>query len=110
MGSERLPQAARRLLQRSSDAPITFEEAWAACPWRSILGCGRNADELLHQLGATVAIVGHDREPLSADVIADVLATLARGETVLLIAARRADRDFAKAQILGMAAAHGGRA
>lgn len=109
MGNERLSPAARRLLQRGPDALITFEEAWAACPWRSLLGCGRNVDELLHELGATVAIIDHDREPLSADVLADVLATLARGETVLLIAARRSDRDYAKAQILAMTGV-GGRA
>jgi hypothetical protein len=41
-------------------------------------------------------------------MLAEAVATLARGETVLLIAARRSDRDFAKQQILAMAASDGG--
>ena len=103
MSSELLPEAARQLLDKSPG------EALAACPWRSILGRGRNAEKMLRRLGATVVVIDREREPLSADVIADALATLARGETVLLIAARRSDRDYAKAQILAMAGG-GGRA
>jgi len=101
MSTESLSPAARRLLEKS--APITLDEAWAACPWRSILGRGRNAEEMSRRLGATIVVIDQEREPLSADILADALATLARGETVLLLAGRRADRDYAKQQILAMA-------
>lgn len=105
MSTEPLSPAARRLLEK--DAPITFEEALAACPWQSILGRGRTAEEMMRRLGATVAIVDQKRAPLSADMLADAVATLARGETVLIAAARRSDRDFAKAQILAMVGERG---
>lgn len=107
MLGEMLSTAARRLL--GGGTPITLDDALAVCPWRSILGRGRNAEEMMRRLGATIAVIDQEREPLSADMLADAVATLARGETVLLIAARRADRDYAKQQILAMAG-NGGRA
>lgn len=109
MSSEPLSSAARNLLEKT--ALIMLDEALVACPWRSLLRRGRNAEKMMECLGATIAVAVIDRErsPLSVDVLADAVATLAGGQTVLVIAARRCDRDYAKQQILALAG-NGGRA
>lgn len=108
MDTELLSPAARRLLNDGLDnKPITLDEALAVCPWRTLLGRGRDAANMMRRLGVTVAIVDHERSPMSADILVEAVAALGRGETVLLIAARREDGDFAKVQILAMAAGDG---
>ena len=101
MSSEPLSSAARNLLEKT--ALIMLDEALVACPWRSLLRRERNAEEMMECLGATIAVIDRERSPLSADVLADAVATLAGGQSVLVIAARRSDRDYAKRQILAMA-------
>jgi hypothetical protein len=55
MSSNTLPAAARQLLAKSlDDTPITIDEALAACPSQSILGRGRNAEEMMRRLGASL--------------------------------------------------------
>lgn len=74
------------------------------------LGRGHSADEMLRRLGAAIAIIDAERSPLSPDMLAGAVATLQRGQTVLVIAARREDRDFARVQIVSIACAKGGSA
>ncbi len=88
----------------------TLGNVIARCPYRSLLGSGGNADEMLGRVRSVIAVLGGDPEPLSETMLRDAIACIRAGDVVLLISDQPRLRDYAKREILGMAAPAEGRA
>jgi hypothetical protein len=97
---------------------VTLGEALGACPYRTVVGAiernawGFRAQELVDRCESVIAILGPEPEPISDEMISDALAVLMRGGSVLIMAARWADRDFANRELfekgmLGLSPARG---
>lgn len=111
--TERLPNKAEELLRRAPEdmRKITLGEAAEACPYKSLLGfdCDETK-ETWDRIRATIVILDRERSPMSPEMLADAVEVIRTGGVILLMAARREDREFAKAQIQGMLGPAGGLA
>ena len=92
---------------KHSPIPATWGEAWARCPFRSLIGIGHRSDanEMAGRLAHTFAAIGGESVPIADDLLDEMAASIRAGGTVLLISDRADLRDAAKREIL--ARAHG---
>jgi hypothetical protein len=106
-----LSPAARRLLRRErAGQAVSLSDALAVCKFRSLLGTGLDADNMLSRLGAAIVLIDTEYEPLSPDVLASAIDALGRGQTVLIAATHSDVRDCAKRAVTLAAAWCGGNA
>ena len=94
----------RRLLRKLRQGKaISFGEAFDGCQYRTLIGpYQHDAATMMENLGSTVAILDTDEpEPMSPRVLADAVAELAAGRSVLLLAITSAEaelREFSRAR------------
>ncbi|MGH7119106.1 MAG: hypothetical protein ACREFP_09000 [Acetobacteraceae bacterium] len=86
---------------------MTWPEVWARCPYRAWLALGA-LDDADRRYGGHVVLRCARYESIEPDVLAEAVAVLDRGQTVLLLADRQDMFDRARREILAMAAATAG--
>jgi hypothetical protein len=84
----------------------TVEDLLLAYPYRTVIGKlpgpVPDADEMTSRIGEIIVIMGDHPEPLSEQAMADAVAIMRSGRTVMLMS-RRADlRDYMKREIWAM--------
>lgn len=87
--------------------PANLAETFDRCPFRSIIGIAapspnRPLDQLISPLAHAIAVLGGDPEPISSDTMAELVAAIRAGDSVLLMSDRADLRDYAKREILAM--------
>jgi len=92
-----------------ASAGVPFDRALAACPFRTLIGRGTDA-EMLSRLGCAVFSLRSQGEPIDSVFLREILDHLGAGRTVLVAADRRQARDYLKREILAMAGPARGRA
>jgi len=88
----------RRLIAAGATAEL--DEVLAVCPYRTLFGANGVPLNPSSPWGATVAVLGFTPDDMHPDMVADVVADVRRGITVLLISNSRLLRDHAKHEIV----------
>ena len=94
----------RRNRQRKHTSnPTTWGETWERCPFRSFIGLGQHpgdANEMGDRIGHIFAALGGEPAPIADSLMAEMIDSIRRGRTVLVISNRADLRDQAKREIL----------
>ena len=73
------------------------------CPFRSFVGIGQhpgNSAEMAERLDHAFAALGGEVTPIAEDLLAEMVDSIRRGRTVLVLSDRADLRDAAKGQIM----------
>ena len=100
----------KRRRARRQTRQAAFHDLVDRCPFRTLIGTGRDLADMMERVGCTIAVLGETPEPMSQRMLADALTVLQAGKVVLLISNDRALRDYAKREIMSMAGPAGGAA
>jgi hypothetical protein len=90
--------------------PLTFAEAWNKCPFRTLIGNGVSAEEMLGRVRCTIALIDQKPGPLPPHAIAGASVAVDEGKTILLMSDSREVRDHAKRELDAMIGPRGGHA
>jgi len=99
MSAARDRKVKRMLARMDRGQDVPFEEVFAACPYRTLLG----ASGTLHpdaRPSATVAVLGFVPDDFCDQLRADILNDLRAGRVVALISNSSDLRDYAKREIV----------
>ncbi len=89
-----------RLRNHLPAIPKTWGETLDCCPFRSFVGKGISAGEMMTRLAHTFAAIGGEPCPIDPALLDEMAASIHAGKTVLVLADRADLRDRAKREIL----------
>jgi len=88
---------------------FTLPEVMARCPYRTVFGSAgpgvtaRNWHARMPMPSCIIAVLGGEPVPISAETMAEIIAILSAGDSVMILADRADLRDYAKREIAALA-------